>query len=219
MTNRTTLRSTDSGSRAVPAFDLIAERYDEAFTDRSAQLAAGQWLIDQLPRGARVLDLGCGSGLPTAVQLADAGLDVVGVDESGRMLDLARQRVRNGTFLQRDMRKLGDQDGLGQFDAAVSFFSLIMLPRADIPGVLQSVRRLLRGPRLLALSMVYGDMDFFPISFLGVATHASCYPTEDLVNVVSGAGFEVLSTDEVAVQAEPERVERQIYLRGRVVST
>jgi SAM-dependent methyltransferase len=179
------------------------------------QLAAGQWLIDQLPRGARVLDLGCGSGLPTAVQLADAGLDVVGVDESGRMLDLARQRVPNGTFQQRDMRKLGDPDGLGQFDAAVSFFSLIMLPRADIPGVLQSVCRLLRGPRLLALSMVYGDMDFFPISFLGVATHASCYPTEDLVDVVSGAGFEVLSTDEVAVQAEPERVERQIFLRAR----
>jgi SAM-dependent methyltransferase len=215
-TTAETTVNTANGGEHVPAFDLIAERYDEAFTERGAQLAAGQWLSDQLPRGARVLDLGCGSGLPTAVQLAEAGLEVVGLDESGRMLDLARRRVPSGTFLRADMRELDDLgEELGTFDAVVSFFSLIMLPRADIPVVLRSVRRLLRGPRLLALGMVYGDMDYFPISFLGVATHASCYPTDDLVDVVTAAGFEVLSTEEVAVQAEPERVERQIYLRTR----
>jgi SAM-dependent methyltransferase len=202
-----------SAGSDVPAFDLIAERYDEAFTDRSAQIAAGQWLIEQLPAGGRVLDLGCGSGLPTAVQLADAGLEVVGVDESGRMLDLARQRVPSGTFVRRDMRDLGDD--LGEFDAVVSFFSLIMLPRVDIPGVLRAAHQLLRGPGLLALGMVYGDMDYFPISFLGVSTHASCYPTADLVKVVSDAGFDVLAADQVAVQVEPERDELQIYLRAR----
>src|SRR5829696_4273700 len=123
---------------SVPAFDLIAERYDEAFTDRNAQLAAGRWLIEQLRPGARVLDLGCGSGLPTAVQLAEAGFEVVGTDESGRMLELASQRVPNATFLQRDLRDLGDD--LGRFDAVVSFFSLLMLSRADIVKVLDAVR-------------------------------------------------------------------------------
>lgn len=206
----------NTSTTAVPAFDLIAERYDEAFTDRSAQLAAGRWLIDELSPGARVLDLGCGSGLPTAIQLAEAGLEVVGTDESGRMLDLARARVPDATFLQRDLRDLGEE--LGHFDGVVSFFSLLMLPRADIATVLGSVReRLVPGGRL-AISMVYGDFDFFPISFLGVGTNVSAYPTDDLVQVVLDCGFDVVSAEEVDVQAEPERVERQIYLRATVGS-
>lgn len=198
----------DSG---IPAFDLIAERYDEAFTERGAQLEAGQWLIEKLPPGARVLDLGCGSGLPTAVQLADVGFDVVGTDESGRMLELAGQRVPGGTFLQRDMRELAD---LGTFDAVVSFFSLLMLSKADIAGVLAAVRAQLVDGGLLAISMVYGDFDHFPITFLGVDTHASAYPTDDLADVVTAAGFDVVDAQEIEVQAEPERVERQIYLRA-----
>jgi len=201
---------TDSSS--VPAFDLIAERYDEAFTDRNAQLAAGRWLIDQLPPGARVVDLGCGSGLPTAMQLAEAGFEVVGTDESGRMLELARQRVPSGTFLQRDLR---DIDDLGQFDAAVSFFSLIMLSRADFAAVLRKVRSQLTGQGLLALGTVYGDMDYFPINFLGVSTFVTCYPTDQLVQVVTEAGFDLVDVEEVEVQAEPERVERQIFLRAK----
>ena len=183
---------TDSSS--VPAFDLIAERYDEAFTDRNAQLAAGRWLIDQLPPGARVLDLGCGSGLPTATQLSEAGFEVVGIDESGRMLELARKRVPDGTFLQRDQRDVGAD--LGTFDAVVSFFSLIMLPRADFARVLAGVRERLTGHGLLALGTVYGDMDYFPISFLGVSTFVTCYPTDQLVRVVTDAGYDVVDVDE-----------------------
>jgi SAM-dependent methyltransferase len=198
---------------SVPAFDLIAERYDEAFTDRNAQLAAGRWLIENLPPGGRILDLGCGSGLPTAVQLAEAGFEVVGIDESGRMLDLARTRVPNATFLQRDIR---DLDDLGTFDAVVSFFSLLMLPRADIERVLVGARERLTSDGLLAIGMVYGDMDYLPICFLGASTFATCYPTDELVKVVSGAGFEVVDVGEVDVQAEPERVERQIFLRAKV---
>lgn len=203
-------------STNAPAFDLIAERYDEAFTDRGAQLAAGRWLIDQLPAGARVLDLGCGSGLPTAMQLAEAGMEVVGTDESERMLELARGRVPGGTFLRRDLRNLGAD--LGQFDAVVSFFSLLMLPKADISQVLVSARDRLTDRGLLAISMVYGDMDYLPILFLGASTFVSAYPTEQLAQVVRDAGYEVLRADEVDVAAEPERVEKQIYLRARVAS-
>ena len=65
-----------------PPFDRIGKRYDESFVERDAQVAEGAWLIEQLTGAARVLDLGCGSGLPTAKQLLDAGIEVVGVDES-----------------------------------------------------------------------------------------------------------------------------------------
>jgi SAM-dependent methyltransferase len=196
------------------AFDLIGRRYDESFVERDAQLAEGAWLAEQLDRPARVLDLGCGSGLPTAKQLVEAGIEVVGTDESAVMLELAKEQAPGGTYLRRDMRDLSD---LGEFDAAVAFFSLITLPRADIPPLLRGVRELLRGPRLLQLSMVLGDFDEFPIMFLGVPMKASAYPPDELRQVVAGAGFETVELREVAAEAEPNRLEVQIYLRARAI--
>lgn len=198
----------------VPPFDQIGKRYDESFRERDAQVAEGDWLIAQLTPPARVLDVGCGSGLPTARQLLDAGHEVVGIDESAVMLDLAREQAPGGQYLHRDMR---DVDGLGEFDAAVLFFSLIMLPRSDIPSLLDRLRAVLRGPRLLAVAMVLGDFDEFPISFMGVPAVATAYPPDELAEVVERAGFEILDMTEVDAEAERNRLEVQIYLRARGV--
>jgi SAM-dependent methyltransferase len=199
----------------VPAFDLIGKRYDESFVERDVQLAEGAWLIQQLPPDARVLDLGCGSGLPTAKQLLDAGVEVVGIDESQVMLDLANRQAPGGRYLLRDLRDFGD---LGEFDAVAAFFAFLMLPRDDIPAVLAALRGQLRGPKLLLVSMVHGDFDFFPISFLGAPTHVSAYPPATLREVVTDAGYEVLELQEVEAVAEPERVEVQLYLRAKARS-
>lgn len=199
----------------VPAFDLIGKRYDESFDERDVQLAEGAWLIEQLPSPARVLDLGCGSGLPTAKQLLDAGAEVVGIDESAVMLELAERQAPGGQYLQQDLRDIG---GLGEFDAVVAFFSLLMLPRADIPPLLGKIRDQLRGPRLLLVSMVHGDFDTFPINFLGAPTSVSAYPPERLRDVVAEAGFEVHALREVEAEAEPGRIEVQLYLRATATS-
>lgn len=124
------------------AFDAIGDRYDEAFPYKKGQLAAAEWLIRSLAGGARVLDLGCGTGLPTARQLVDAGFEVVGVDLSRRMVELAREYVPGATFQRLDIADLGP-DGPhdpGRFDAVAAFFSLLMLPRGD-------PRRAAEGPR------------------------------------------------------------------------
>lgn len=199
----------------MAVFDQIGRRYEESFVERDAQLAEGAWLIGRLAgRPARVLDLGCGGGTPTARQLLEAGIDVVGVDESAVMLDLARTQAPGGRYEQRDLRDLG---GLGEFDAVVAFFALIMLPKADIPPLLRGVRELLRGPRLLQLAMVLGDFDQFPISFLGVPAKVCAYPPDELRQLVAEAGFEVLELREVAAEAEPNRLEVQLFLRAQAV--
>ncbi|HYQ68853.1 class I SAM-dependent methyltransferase [Actinophytocola sp.] len=196
----------------VPPFDRIGKRYDESFVERDAQVAEGEWLVGRLTGPARVLDLGCGSGLPTARQLVDAGLDVVGVDESAAMLRLAERHAPGGRYLRRDMRDVAD---LGEFDAIVAFFALIMLPRRDILPLLTQLRGQLRGPRLLQVAMVLGDFDELPISFLGVPATATAYPPDELAGLVERAGFAILEVNEVRAEAERNRLEVQIYLRAR----
>lgn len=196
------------------AFDRIGERYEQEFVERAEQHRAADWVIGGLVPGSRVLDLGCGTGVPTARQFSDAGVEVVGVDESERMLELARENVPAGRFVRGDMRDVPAD--LGEFDAVVAFFALLMLSRAEISEVLRALRGRMRGPKLLALSMVSGDFDSFPVTFMGSSFRISAYPTEQLCEVVRGAGFRVEQAWDAETPVERERVERHTFVCASV---
>ena len=74
----------------------LAAIHADGFT-MLAVAAAGE-VNGRLAPGSRVLELGCGDGT-TAELLAAAGHDVVGVDVSPAMVDLARARVPDAKFM------------------------------------------------------------------------------------------------------------------------
>lgn len=55
------------------AFDRIGEQYQVVFGSNANQIAAVEWLLQRLPPASRILDIGSGTGVPTARMLADAG--------------------------------------------------------------------------------------------------------------------------------------------------
>jgi cyclopropane fatty-acyl-phospholipid synthase-like methyltransferase len=201
------------------AFDAIGDRYDEVFPHKDGQLTAGEWLLKSLRPGSRVLDLGCGTGLPTARQLADGGHEVVGVDLSARMLELARKNVPNAEFHQLDIADVrpGGPHYLGRFDAVTAFFSILMLPRAEIPHTLRMVHDLLVPQGLFALSMVEADLDDFPIPFIGNTIRVTGYLREELDQLVEEAGFEVVETSSFTYAPASTDVppEEQLFLHCR----
>lgn len=67
-----------------------------------------------LPRGGKVLDVACGTGL-SAEAFASQGYDVTGVDSSEAMLEHARARIPAATFVEGSAEKLPFDDGT--FDA------------------------------------------------------------------------------------------------------
>ncbi|GAA0990520.1 class I SAM-dependent methyltransferase [Acrocarpospora macrocephala] len=197
------------------AFNRIGSRYDDAFPHKEGQIAAGEWLIKQLQPGARVLDVGCGTGAPTAQQFAEAGCEVVGIDISPVMLDIARKNVPEGTFLERDITDL--DDSLGRFDAVVAFFVLLMLPREEIARALKKIHDVLAPGGVLALSMVEIDLDDVPFQFLGAPVRVTGYLRDDLRAVIEEAGFTVVLETDISyapatTQAPPEI---QLFLNCR----
>lgn len=208
----------DRGGQAE-AFDAIGDRYDEAFPHKDGQLTAGRWLAETLPAGSRVLDLGCGTGLPSTRQLAEAGHRVVGVDLSAGMLALAAQYVPEAEFHQGDIADLrpGGPLDLGRFDGVAAFFSLLMLPRAEIPYALRAIHDLLEPAGLFILSMVEADVDDFAIPFLGNTIRVSGYLRDDLHQVVADAGFEVIEEESYAYAPASTDVppEEQLFLYCR----
>ena len=97
-------------------------------TMRAAMLAR---LPDDLT-GARVLDAGCGAG-PMSVALAERGAEVVGVDISPALLDVARKRTPEA-LLPRISFVAGDMldEAHGRFDYVMAMDSLIHYAASDI---------------------------------------------------------------------------------------
>jgi 2-polyprenyl-3-methyl-5-hydroxy-6-metoxy-1,4-benzoquinol methylase len=82
-----------------------------------------------LQPGARVLDLGCGAGVPTSKLLADAGFAVTGVDIAEVQIERARSLVPNATFIQADLARWDAAPA--SFDAVVCLYTLIHVPLQD----------------------------------------------------------------------------------------
>src|SRR3712207_6479405 len=88
---------------------LVERGYDRVAHDYARLEGEAEWprmrwlqkLLHRLEPGASVLDLGCGSGDPAAVAIAQQHT-VTGVDISQTQISLARQNVPTGTFLHGD---------------------------------------------------------------------------------------------------------------------
>ena len=99
-------------------------------------------LINQLPAdlaGARILDAGCGTGA-LAFELAKRGADVVGVDISPQLIDIAEKRRPN--HLQGTLKlSAGDMldPSLGRFDHIVAMDSMIYYTASDIARILDGI--------------------------------------------------------------------------------
>lgn len=196
-------------------FDQIGAHYDEAFPHKDGQRHIVDLMLERLPAAAAVLDVGCGTGLPTAAQLVAAGCRVTGLDISPVMIDHARTNVPGATFLRRDALTI--DAGLGRFDAAVAFFSLLMLPRPQIAHTLAQLREIIAPAGWLAVAMVEADLDDVELPFLSQAVRLTGWPREELRHVVRDAGytveFEDVRTYAPAVPGAPE--ETQLFLLAR----
>jgi len=99
-------------------------------------------LVGLLRPGARVVDLGCGAGIPATRELASHGLRVLGVDFSAVQLRRAQRLVPAARFVQADMAAL--QLRPASAGAVTAFYSLIHVPLADQQALFPPIRDWLR---------------------------------------------------------------------------
>jgi len=170
-------------NRVETYFDSTATRTWERLTSDApvsgirATVRAGRdrmrgVLLDQLPadlHGKRVLDAGCGTGA-AAVELALRGAQVVAVDISPQLVDIARKRcpaevAGQITFAAGDMLSAD----WGHFDHVLAMDSLIYYTAEDITRILADIAPRLSdnmvftvAPRTPLLMMMWRAGKLFP---------------------------------------------------------
>jgi SAM-dependent methyltransferase len=157
-------------------------------------------LAARLARGARVLDLGCGAGVPKTRRLAER-FDVVGVDLSDEQLRRARTDVPRARFVRGDLAAVECPNG--SFDAVTAFYSITHVPRAEHAGLFARIGRWLKPGGLFLASLGAGGSDDWTGEWLGVPMFFSSHDAETNRRLLRQSGFRLV-LDEVVTMSEPE---------------
>jgi SAM-dependent methyltransferase len=157
-------------------------------------------LASRLLDGARVLELGCGSGFPDAALLAER-FRVTGVDISGQQVRRARAAVPSADFLQADFTSL--ELAAGSFDGVAAFYSFNHVPRDLLPGLFARVHSWLAPEGLFLTALGTSDTEGWFGDFVGATSYFSSFPPGTNRRLLGEAGFELL-LDELVTFVEPE---------------
>lgn len=180
----------------------VREGYDEVAQDyldrrsaagRARELAAA-FAADA---GARVLDAGCGAGVPATAEAVAACGEVVGMDLSRAQLGLLGEQVPAARPVQGDLTRLPFRDDA--FGGLVSYYAVIHVPRERHAEVLAEFHRVLEPGAPLLVTMGTEAWEDENPDWLesGAEMFWSFYGRERNLELLAEAGFEVESEEAV----------------------
>jgi SAM-dependent methyltransferase len=159
-------RPDQAGGELIDYYRRRASEYEAIYAkpERQADLAILGKEIPQRLRGARVLEVACGTGYWTKL-IAGAATSVLATDLAEEPMRIARAKVfpeMNVAFMAADAYTLSEK--VGRFDAAFAGFWWSHVPRERIAEFLDSFHRCLTGgARVLFLDNVYAEGSSTPV--------------------------------------------------------
>ena len=177
-------------------YNKIASRYLAERTRDSEDVRLLNDLIERLPGNAKVLDAGCGAGIPISQMLSEH-FDVTGVDFSEAQVELAKQHVPRANFICRDMTKLDFPEN--SFDGICSYYAIIHIPREEHQALLINFHRMLK-PEGFALLCLGAEhlIDDIDENYLGTRMYWSHYDTETYLKMLKGCGLSIIWSKHIA---------------------
>lgn len=140
------------------SYDRIAQDYADRLYNELSNKPLDRMLLDdfasRLNGDGPVCDLGCGPG-HVGRYLHDRGVNVFGLDLSPGMLEQARNLNPGMEFREGDMLDLDVPDS--SWAAAISFYSIVHIPKVDIPQAFREINRVLKPSGFLFLAFHLGE--------------------------------------------------------------
>jgi ubiquinone/menaquinone biosynthesis C-methylase UbiE len=171
-------------------YNKIADRYLAERTQDSPDVHLLHDFIDLLSPKSKVLDAGCGAGIPIAKMLAE-NFDVSGVDFSDAQIELARKNVPNAHFLRADMTQLDFPDE--SLDGICSYYAIIHIPREEHVSLFESFYRMLKTGGVALLCLGTEDLvEDIEEDYLGTKMHWSHFDSNTNIKMLKESGFTII---------------------------
>ena len=192
-----------------PRTALVAAGYDamiDTWETWKAQITddpRADWcdeLVARLPRGGRVVELGCGGGTDETRLLAER-FRLTAIDLSAEQLRRARERVPEAAFLHGDIAEL--ELDPASVDAVAAFYVLNHVPRELLAGLFARVHRWLVPGGLFLATLGATDLPGWTGEWLGQPTYFAGFAPEENRRLLTAAGL-ALERDELVTIHEPE---------------
>lgn len=181
------------------AFDLVRSSYDRIADDYLASVLAlavdhriawTKRLLTRLTSSSRVLEIGCGAGLPVGALILENDHQLTGIDLSPRQIELATRNLSRGTFQVGNATEATFPDE--SFDAIVMLYTIGHIPRERLPKLLADFSRWLVPGGQLLITLTMSDSDsWVEENFLGlgVISWTNGYPPDTVTGFLEAAGF------------------------------
>jgi ubiquinone/menaquinone biosynthesis C-methylase UbiE len=188
--------SMDFKKTVKEGYNAIANRYLDERTRVSQDVRLLDDFIERLPANAKVLDAGCGAGIPISQMLSEH-FDVTGVDFSEAQIELAKKNIPNANFICQDMTGLDFPENT--FDGICSYYAIIHIPREEHQPLLTNFYRMLKpgGFALLCLGAEH-LIDDIDENYLGARMYWSHYDTETYLEMLEDCSFSIIWSKQVA---------------------
>jgi len=194
-------------------YNLIANEFSETRKGIWEELL---FIFDGLKKGERVLDLGCGNGRWYKV-FKEKGVEYFGIDNSERLIDIAKKDFPEANFFVADALNLPFNDGF--FDKIFSIAFLHHIPSFKLRiDSLKETKRVLKENGILILTCwkihrfreIFILFKYTLLKLVGMSRldfkdiflpwgkktlrYYHCFSKKELENLVERVGFEILES-------------------------
>lgn len=178
------------------AWIRVADKYDKANYQPIENInPLLYYFYENLPKGAYILDLGSGTGKPYAKLLVERGFQVLGIDISPRMIELARKYVPQEEFVELSMT---DIEYKNMFDGVFSSYTMLLLDPPLFEDVAKRIVRSLKKGGLFYLSLnepreegADVDKEVF-VEIMGENMYSRAYSKKEVLKMLLKMGIELL---------------------------
>jgi ubiquinone/menaquinone biosynthesis C-methylase UbiE len=204
----------DKSKLAVATYNKIARKYAQQYSSVVSDYSYINKFLSYLPKGAKILDVGCGPGNFTNY-LQKKGFNIEGIDLSREMIKIAKLKNPQGHFKIMDMRKLKYDDA--SFEGLLAAHSLIHIPSGEIPQTLKEFYEILKPGGAMMIIAQEGEPDKIVNEPLkkDEKIFINFFSPKRLSNFVTDAGFQIEYIKEVKRPNPYLLGDKAIYLIAR----
>ncbi|HSD40602.1 MAG TPA: class I SAM-dependent methyltransferase [Burkholderiales bacterium] len=169
------------------SYNAIAPSWDAArvsFNGREREYLDA--LLDGLPVGSDVLDLGCGTGRPMAEYILAKGHRVTGVDQAAALLELARVRFPSATWINGTIEAFVSAV---RFNAIVCWDALFHITRSEHESLFARLAKMLLPGGRVMVTFGGSENAAFTDTMYGQTFLYDSHPPERVLGMLANLGF------------------------------